>query len=75
MIDCSFSLSHGSQGFCLLNNIAIGAAYARYNFAAAGIHRIAIVDFDVHHGNGTEQIVLNVKPRERKLSVSSNRKK
>lgn len=61
---------HGSQGFCLLNNIAIGAAYARYNFAAVGIRKIAIVDFDVHHGNGTEQILLNVKPRERKLHVS-----
>lgn len=60
---------HGSQGFCLLNNVAIGAAYARYNFASIGIRRIAIVDFDIHHGNGTEQIVMNLKPRERRFQV------
>ncbi|MDW8281439.1 MAG: histone deacetylase [Myxococcales bacterium] len=40
-----------AMGFCLFNNIAIGAAAAR----AAGA-RVAIVDFDVHHGNGTEEI-------------------
>lgn len=39
-----------SMGFCLFNNVAIGVASA----LAAGIERIAIVDFDVHHGNGTE---------------------
>jgi acetoin utilization deacetylase AcuC-like enzyme len=42
-----------SMGFCLFNNIAVGAAHAR---AAHGLQRIAIVDFDVHHGNGTEEI-------------------
>jgi acetoin utilization deacetylase AcuC-like enzyme len=41
------------MGFCLFNNIAIAAAYA---FEAYGLARIAIVDFDVHHGNGTEDI-------------------
>ncbi len=40
---------HG-EGFCLFNNIAIGAATAR---AELGIDRVLIVDFDVHHGNGT----------------------
>eukprot|EP00927_Polykrikos_kofoidii_P048676 TRINITY_DN42915_c0_g1_i1.p1 TRINITY_DN42915_c0_g1~~TRINITY_DN42915_c0_g1_i1.p1 ORF type:complete len:506 (+),score=57.05 TRINITY_DN42915_c0_g1_i1:68-1519(+) len=45
----------GTQGFCLLNNVAIGAAFARYSYG----YRIAIVDFDVHHGNGTENIVRN----------------
>lgn len=40
-----------AMGFCLLNNIAVAAAAVR---AAGG--RVAIVDFDVHHGNGTEQI-------------------
>ena len=37
-------------GFCLYNNVAIAAAHAR----AAGIERVAIVDYDVHHGNGTQ---------------------
>ncbi|MGQ8364887.1 histone deacetylase family protein [Glaciecola sp. 1036] len=43
-----------SSGFCLFNNIAIAAKYAlkKYNLS-----RVAIVDFDVHHGNGTEDIV------------------
>ncbi|AOV18252.1 deacetylase [Acidihalobacter aeolianus] len=40
-----------AMGFCLYNNIAIGAAHA---LAAHGLARVAIVDFDVHHGNGTE---------------------
>jgi acetoin utilization deacetylase AcuC-like enzyme len=39
-----------AMGFCLYNNIAVGAAYAR----SRGLSRVAIVDFDVHHGNGTE---------------------
>eukprot|EP00923_Selenidium_pygospionis_P042015 GHVN01072893.1.p1 GENE.GHVN01072893.1~~GHVN01072893.1.p1 ORF type:complete len:1627 (+),score=343.04 GHVN01072893.1:127-5007(+) len=61
--------SAGSQGFCLVNNVAIGAAYTRYKYAEKGIRRIAIVDFDVHHGNGTEQIVSNLKPRERTCTI------
>ncbi|MBV8334592.1 MAG: histone deacetylase family protein [Alphaproteobacteria bacterium] len=40
-----------AMGFCLFNNIAIGALHAR---AAHGLDRIAVVDFDVHHGNGTQ---------------------
>jgi len=39
------------MGFCLFNNVAIGAMHAR---AAHHVRRIAIVDFDVHHGNGTQ---------------------
>ena len=42
-----------AMGFCLFNNVAVGAAHA---MAVHGIDRVAIVDFDVHHGNGTEQI-------------------
>jgi acetoin utilization deacetylase AcuC-like enzyme len=38
------------MGFCLYNNIAAGAAHAR----ARGAARVAIVDYDVHHGNGTQ---------------------
>ena len=40
-----------AMGFCLFNNIAIGAQHAR---AVHGLKRIAVVDFDVHHGNGTQ---------------------
>jgi acetoin utilization deacetylase AcuC-like enzyme len=40
------------MGFCLLNNVAIAARAAQ----ADGIERVAIVDFDVHHGNGTQAI-------------------
>jgi acetoin utilization deacetylase AcuC-like enzyme len=40
-----------AMGFCLLNNVAIGAARAR---AVHGLARVAVVDFDVHHGNGTQ---------------------
>jgi acetoin utilization deacetylase AcuC-like enzyme len=40
-----------AMGFCLFNNIAVGAAQA---LAVHGLDRVAIVDFDVHHGNGTQ---------------------
>ncbi len=40
-----------SMGFCLFNNVAIGAAHAR---DAYGLGRVAVMDFDVHHGNGTQ---------------------
>jgi acetoin utilization deacetylase AcuC-like enzyme len=43
-----------AMGFCIFNNIAVGAKYALQRH---GLHRVAIVDFDVHHGNGTEDIV------------------
>jgi len=42
---------HRPMGFCIFNNVAIGAAHA---IAAHGLERVAILDFDVHHGNGTE---------------------
>jgi acetoin utilization deacetylase AcuC-like enzyme len=41
------------MGFCIFNNVAVGAAHA---LAVHGLDRVAIVDFDVHHGNGTEDI-------------------
>jgi acetoin utilization deacetylase AcuC-like enzyme len=44
-----------AMGFCLFNSIAIGATQA----LARGIERVAIVDFDVHHGNGTQDIFWN----------------
>lgn len=43
-------------GFCLVKNVAIGAAYAKYKYRNT-ISRIAIIDFDLHHGNGTEEII------------------
>ena len=39
-----------AMGFCLFNNVAVAAAHAR----ASGLARVAIVDYDVHHGNGTQ---------------------
>jgi acetoin utilization deacetylase AcuC-like enzyme len=39
------------MGFCIFNNVAVGALHAR---AAHGLRRVAVVDFDVHHGNGTQ---------------------
>lgn len=42
-----------ASGFCFFNNVAIGALHALEHH---GLTRVAIVDFDVHHGNGTEQI-------------------
>jgi acetoin utilization deacetylase AcuC-like enzyme len=45
-----------AMGFCLFNNVAVGAAHA---MEAHGLRRVAIIDFDVHHGNGTEDIFQN----------------
>ncbi len=45
---------HKAMGFCLFNNAAIAARYATEEL---GAERVAIVDFDVHHGNGTQDIV------------------
>ena len=39
------------MGFCMVNNVAIGAEQAR---KAHGLKRVAVIDFDVHHGNGTQ---------------------
>ena len=42
-----------AMGFCLFNNVAVGVAHAIEKY---GLNRVAIADFDVHHGNGTEEI-------------------
>jgi len=59
----------GSHGFCLLNNVAIAAAYARTMYRNDGIRKVAIIDFDVHHGNGTEEIVRQLVPSIEQSSV------
>jgi acetoin utilization deacetylase AcuC-like enzyme len=53
-----------AMGFCFFNNVAVAAAHA---LEAHGLERVAIVDFDVHHGNGTEDIFRD---DERALMVS-----
>lgn len=45
-----------AMGFCIFNNVAVAAAHA---LDTHGLERVAIVDFDVHHGNGTEDIFRN----------------
>ncbi|MED3562627.1 class II histone deacetylase [Bacillus xiapuensis] len=47
-----------AMGFCLYNNVAVAARYAQEIY---GLERIAIVDWDVHHGNGTEEIFYHDK--------------
>ena len=42
-----------AMGFCFFNNVALGAVYLLENF---GLERVAIVDWDVHHGNGTQHL-------------------
>jgi acetoin utilization deacetylase AcuC-like enzyme len=54
-----------AMGFCLFNNVAVGAAHA----LAAGLERVLILDFDVHHGNGTQAIFWD---EPRVLYVSSH---
>ncbi len=55
-----------AMGFCVYNNVAVGAYYLleKYNLS-----KVAIIDFDVHHGNGTQDIFYN---NERVLYISSH---
>jgi acetoin utilization deacetylase AcuC-like enzyme len=51
--------SSSAAGFCIFNNVAVAAAHALEHH---GLSRVAIADFDVHHGNGTDEI-FNADPR------------
>jgi acetoin utilization deacetylase AcuC-like enzyme len=55
------------MGFCLFNNIAVAAAFA---IEKKGLERVAIADFDVHHGNGTEDMFSAPRWQDRVLMVS-----
>jgi acetoin utilization deacetylase AcuC-like enzyme len=56
-----------SMGFCIFNNVAVAAAYA---LEVKGLERVAIIDFDVHHGNGTEDMFGVPRWRDRVLMAS-----
>jgi acetoin utilization deacetylase AcuC-like enzyme len=56
-----------SMGFCIFNNIGVAAAYA---LEKKGLERVAIIDFDVHHGNGTEDMFSQPQWRDRVLMAS-----
>jgi acetoin utilization deacetylase AcuC-like enzyme len=56
-----------SMGFCIFNNVAVAAAYA---LEEKGLKRVAVIDFDVHHGNGTEDMFSTEKWHEQVLMAS-----
>jgi acetoin utilization deacetylase AcuC-like enzyme len=56
-----------SMGFCIFNNVGVAAAYA---LEKIGLGRVAIIDFDVHHGNGTEDMFSPPQWRDRVLMTS-----
>ena len=59
-----------SNGFCVVNNVCIAAAYCKYKYSDKA-KKVAIIDFDVHHGNGTEEIVQLLNEKKFSCSTSS----
>jgi acetoin utilization deacetylase AcuC-like enzyme len=57
-----------AMGFCLLNNIGIGLLHA---LEVHGLERVAVIDFDVHHGNGTEEIIAAIPGAEERVLMAS----
>jgi acetoin utilization deacetylase AcuC-like enzyme len=57
-----------AMGFCMLNNIGIGVLHA---LEVHGLERVAVVDFDVHHGNGTEEILAAVERGAQRVMMTS----
>jgi len=65
---CGHHATQGrSMGFCIFNNIGVAAAYA---LQEKGLERVAVIDFDVHHGNGTEDMFSAPQWRDRLLMAS-----
>ncbi|KAL6757381.1 histone deacetylase domain-containing protein [Haematococcus lacustris] len=62
---------HVSHGFCLFSNLAIAAAYAVNVYRHQGVRRVALLDFDVHHGNGTEAVVSGTQPSLTRVPLST----
>jgi acetoin utilization deacetylase AcuC-like enzyme len=50
------AVAEAAMGFCLFNNVAVAARYAIDHY---GLERVMIIDFDVHHGNGTQEMFYN----------------
>jgi acetoin utilization deacetylase AcuC-like enzyme len=57
-----------AMGFCLINSIAVGVYHA---LEVHGLERVAVVDFDVHHGNGTEEILAAIENGEQRVLMTS----
>ena len=55
------------MGFCIFNNVGVAAAYA---LERKGLERVAVIDFDVHHGNGTEDMFSPPQWRDKVLMTS-----
>ena len=62
-------LGSESCGFCIFNNVCIGALYALTEFRDV-VKKVAIVDFDVHHGNGTEEVIRYFSDSSKVLFIS-----
>ena len=59
-----------SNGFCFINNVALGASYAMSMYRSK-VKKVAIIDFDVHHGNGTQEIIeAMMKPKTFTVNAS-----